>query len=1684
MGASLKSRCTDISVAVEDAAQQHVIGEHVVKLADTAMGNAAASPRAEDATRTPLLVTAAKIPDPTNAPVPPFELPPVAGQRHVTIATDVQLAALLARNNGYLVPGAALTVGVEFALVRGCRKHNRVDGGDCREACVAAVAIASAGLRSPGSPETNLVLLLDGIKDTAILAKAFRLLWSDERIIKVVYAVGGPATVWYPQFGRHLLDDGSSGSLRAKTTVDLQLLLTDVLDSRRRDASAAHIASTGSANAAANQWALLNRSVHSETAFARSSLQRICGEQASCLPDAVTVQTQQQIVQNAQRLASIFMSLRLLPVPVGDVKASVASRWKQVIEQTTRMTVHRSRHTAASDEETDTQVASAAGVSKLASSSISSASIEPDFKVVATTEQLRAYLDANEGHLFSQGPQVVGIDFLLADNCQGHNNVTKRGEGPCVTAIAITSHHRKEQPLVLLLRGVDKKMVIDAFQGLWSDGKVVKAMYALQRPALGWSTRFGRCLLDASNTSLITKAVDLQLLVEHAVTPRHCDATMEEIAAAIHLEGFVENSSSLRGLETMRTSSGSFKLHDHQISGCHQAVDPQIQHQLVENARLLMAVYFQLRMSPDHVVRVTPPEWKITMTEVTLMTAERCAKATSSITTATTITVEDKLRGHSINPVQAISRNKLLEETPVTSPDSQKLTDATKPRHSLREIKCISTSAQLKTYLASNNGRLVIADGSPQVVGIDFLLCECCVDHTGDKSKPGSSCLAAIIIASDALREKPVVLLVKNIDKKLLGKALQDLLADSNLAKAMYSLRHPAEVCHSHFGMNLLDGSTMKKTVDLQLLFEHSVDKDRPRVSLAELAMAVKADTVVDKLATSQRFDAVRDASGVFMRYEHHLATCSPDEVTPEVQDRLVQNAQLIAIMYMRLRMLPLSFNTEWKQILVEAMHVTMDRCMDAVSIRDVEKTDHESNLSSSAENPVASSYSTNSCDWHPSADQSATDHDRNHSSIAILSQDAQASLASAQRLVRCVSTNAQLTTLLVRNNGRLVGDGLQAVGIDFMLINHCREHNSNGYVQSAPCIAAIAIASDNAAEPALVISPQNIDPDLLVDAFQGLWTDVNVTKAMFALRLPSVAWYSRLKSHLVDESKSASKATTEDLQSLLEQAMDHGEHVIPESSTIKKCVDLQLLLEHVIDSKCRDATVLQLATVAKIDAAANQLALSNFSYKSVTASNAPSHRHASCSREAVKMVDLQRMVQNAQLFATIYTSLRMLPLPLGSDEPSIVNATEWKQKLAEVTRMTADRCVNAVANKGVPSIWFDKRADFQPRSLECLVPNRVHMDTDGEDEDDDTESNTDEDVLPLHRLELQCDIDPLLAVLPHKYRDAVMRIDGFRDRLVDVCLDVGRAPYAYVGKRQRVPLDVQDDWGSGTAVVSKADVEEILALLGGEERIGSDNRAGIDAQLHRVSVMRSKTREVYGVTMRVGRALFHAASALSDLLLSAEHREKSVLLLGHPGSGKTTLIRDVARCVSETQENVCIIDTSNEIGGDGLVPHACVGWARRMMVPSLEMQASVMIECVQNHTVETMVVDEIGRKAEVLAASTVRQRGPRLVASAHGDFRSLLNNPDLKGLVGGTQQVTVGDAAAKASGFKGKLRTERAGNPIFDVIVELDRQSQGVCHIIWDVGSAVDSVLAGEQVSGMETRRWNASTRGVQVLS
>ncbi|TYZ66099.1 hypothetical protein PybrP1_002853 [[Pythium] brassicae (nom. inval.)] len=572
----------------------------------------------------------------------------------------------------------------------------------------------------------------------------------------------------------------------------------------------------------------------------------------------------------------------------------------------------------------------------------------------------------------------------------------------------------------------------------------------------------------------------------------------------------------------------------------------------------------------------------------------------------------------------------------------------------------------------------------------------------------------------------------------------------------------------------------------------------------------------------------------------------------------------------------------------------------------------------------------------------------------------------------------------------------------------------------------------------------------------------------------------------------------------------------------VANCVDLQLAFEHVVGASGRRADVAKIARHCGVPV--------ETAFRDAVESRGGKESFA-LSREC-SLSTLQRLRARTVALLSCYRAMFVGSAGAGTgarcghggDSDSVVVAADSdggashrhaRETRALLTRTTTRRWDHAVANRGVPSVWFDPAQDYAARSfeyLETLEDMRLSSRATGQAT---VSASTPTPQLSLSAMtasrlpaapRLECDLDPLLALLPDRFRRAILAIDGFRDTLVDICLDVGRLPHVYVGKGQRIslvsvgasaPADatgcvsgaatagdptgaVASD-GAGSDTVTKADVDEVLANLGGPHKIGFDNRAGIDRQLHRISVMRSKTGEVYGLTLRVGRALEHAANVLQDVLMSSWHRDKSVLLLGRPGCGKTTLIRDVARSIAATRENVCIIDTSNEIGGDGLVPHTCVGWARRMMVPSLEEQASVMIECVQNHTVETLVIDEIGRRAEVLAAATVRQRGPRLIASGHGNFRSLLKNPDLKGLVGGVQQVLVGDAAAAKSAHGNKLQHERAGAPIFDIIIELDHVERGHCRVIWDAGAAVDAVLRGEEFA-CEERQQDLSVRGILV--
>ena len=310
-------------------------------------------------------------------------------------------------------------------------------------------------------------------------------------------------------------------------------------------------------------------------------------------------------------------------------------------------------------------------------------------------------------------------------------------------------------------------------------------------------------------------------------------------------------------------------------------------------------------------------------------------------------------------------------------------------------------------------------------------------------------------------------------------------------------------------------------------------------------------------------------------------------------------------------------------------------------------------------------------------------------------------------------------------------------------------------------------------------------------------------------------------------------------------------------------------------------------------------------------------------------------------------------------------------------------------------------------------------------------------------------ELDKLTALLPPRLRDA-LRDHPRRLALLEVVLDLGRAPIARFAD------------GDETITTDALTYDDIDAALAGVGDVGGDNRAGVNGTLHRVSVIRNRAGAVVGITARVGRAIEGSADLVLDLLRGGS----SVLLLGRPGVGKTTAIREIARVLSSAVERngmarrVVIVDTSNEIGGDGDIPHPGIGAARRMQVPSPDSQHHVLIEAVQNHTPEVVIVDEIGTELEAQAARTISQRGVQMIATAHGHtLENLLKNPTLNDLVGGVASVTLGDDEARRRRVQ-KSVLEREGPPTFGAAVEMLEIGRWRVHL--DVGVAVDTLLAG----------------------
>jgi stage III sporulation protein SpoIIIAA len=320
-------------------------------------------------------------------------------------------------------------------------------------------------------------------------------------------------------------------------------------------------------------------------------------------------------------------------------------------------------------------------------------------------------------------------------------------------------------------------------------------------------------------------------------------------------------------------------------------------------------------------------------------------------------------------------------------------------------------------------------------------------------------------------------------------------------------------------------------------------------------------------------------------------------------------------------------------------------------------------------------------------------------------------------------------------------------------------------------------------------------------------------------------------------------------------------------------------------------------------------------------------------------------------------------------------------------------------------------------------------------------------------------DLHLLTKLLPQELQQSLaLQSQG---ELLEIILDLGRLPQA---RYPHAALNLSNQ------PVTREDLDAVIGAVG---EFGADNRAGIEGTLHRISAIRNRRGEIIGLTLRVGRAVFGTIDLIRDLVESG----KSLLLLGRPGVGKTTKLREVARVLADDfGKRVVVIDTSNEIAGDGDVPHPAIGSARRMMVAHPDRQHAVMIEAVENHMPEAIIIDEIGTATEAMAARTIAERGVQLIGTAHGNtLENLIMNPTLSDLVGGVQTVTLSDEEARLRGTQ-KTVSERKAPPTFDIVVEITARDEVVVHP--DTAQAVDAILSGIQPKGIY-RRGSVAAQG-----
>ena len=304
-------------------------------------------------------------------------------------------------------------------------------------------------------------------------------------------------------------------------------------------------------------------------------------------------------------------------------------------------------------------------------------------------------------------------------------------------------------------------------------------------------------------------------------------------------------------------------------------------------------------------------------------------------------------------------------------------------------------------------------------------------------------------------------------------------------------------------------------------------------------------------------------------------------------------------------------------------------------------------------------------------------------------------------------------------------------------------------------------------------------------------------------------------------------------------------------------------------------------------------------------------------------------------------------------------------------------------------------------------------------------------------------DLEALLTILPLRVRHKIEEI-GRQHELLEIVMDLGRIPAARYVDGEILLNSIE---------ISQVEIDGVVASIGDFD---DDNRTGIARTLHRISGIRNRRGQVVGLTCRVGRAVYGTIDIIADIVAEGH----SILLLGRPGVGKTTMLREMARVLAE-QKRVVIVDTSNEIGGDGDIPHPAVGRARRMQVSRPSHQHETMIEAVENHNPEVIVIDEIGREREAEAARTINERGVQLIGTAHGNnLENLLLNPTLSDLVGGIESVTLSDEEARRRGTQ-KTVLERRAPPTFDVLIEIQSRQQLLVHR--DVTTSVDAMLRGQ---------------------